>query len=113
MSRGRVDGPGGAPADPPAVLELMQRIRIVPSKTRPVITPRITIRLKSGATHRATATGREFMFDLDEEIARIGGLVPDLPIPASQFDEIVAAVRGLEGLPHASSLIELTLRRPR
>jgi 2-methylcitrate dehydratase PrpD len=111
MSRGRADGPDGAPVDPPAVLDLMQRIRIVPSKTRPVITPRITIRLKNGVSHRAIATGREFMFDLEEEIARIGELVPDLPIPAAQFGEIVAAVRGLDTLPRVSSLIELTLQR--
>jgi 2-methylcitrate dehydratase PrpD len=111
MSRGRVDGPTGSPADPPAVLELMERIRIVPSKTRPVIAPRITIRLKSGVTHTATATGREFMLDLDREITRISELAPDLPIPESRFQEIVAAVRGLDGLPRASRLIELTLAR--
>jgi 2-methylcitrate dehydratase PrpD len=109
MSRGRTDGPTGASQDPPAVLQLMKRIRIVPSKTRPVIAPRITIRLKNGVSHTATATGREFMFDLDQEIARISELVPDLPIPESQFQQIVEAVRALDGLSSIRSLIELTL----
>jgi hypothetical protein len=49
------------------------------------------------------------MFDLDEEIARISELVPDLPIPESRFREIVAAVRQLDSLPSIRSLIELTL----
>ena len=73
----------------------MQRVRIVPSRSRPVITPRITIRLRSGVSYTATATGREFMFDLREEIDRISVLAPDLPIPKAQFDEIVSAVADL------------------
>jgi 2-methylcitrate dehydratase PrpD len=108
MSRGRTDG-AAEPADPPAVLELMQRVRIVPSRSRPVITPRITIRLRSGVSHTATATGREFMFDLREEIERISVLAPDLPIARARFDEIVAAVRDLPNLAPASRLIDLTI----
>jgi 2-methylcitrate dehydratase PrpD len=111
MSRGRPDGPGSHPADPPEVLALMHRVRLVPSKTRPILTPRITIRLKDGTKHTITATGREFMFDLREEIDRIRPLVPDLPIPAAQFEEIVAAVGSLDRLEVASDVIELTLVR--
>jgi 2-methylcitrate dehydratase PrpD len=107
MSRGRADG-AAEPADPPAVLALMQRVRIVPSRSRPVITPRITIRTRGGATFTATATGREFMFGLRDEIDRISVLAPDLPIAKARFDEIVSAVRDLPGLDRASRLIELT-----
>jgi 2-methylcitrate dehydratase PrpD len=108
MSRGRTDG-AAEPPDPPAVLELMQRVLIVPSRSRPVITPRITIRLRSGVSHTATATGREFMFDLREEIKRISVLAPDLPIARARFDEIVAAVRNLPNLDRAGRLIDLTI----
>jgi hypothetical protein len=87
----------------------MRRVRIMPSRSRPVITPRITIRLRSGATHTTTATGREFMFDLREEIERISVLAPDLPIATARFDEIVEAVRDLPNLDAASRLIDLTI----
>jgi 2-methylcitrate dehydratase PrpD len=108
MSRGRADGPKGY-VDPPEVLQMMDRVQIVPSRTRPVIAPRITIRLKNGSIHRITATGREFMFDLREETDRIRALVPDLPISEAQFEAIVTAVSGLASLDRVNPLIELTL----
>ena len=102
-------GRPGADTDPPEVLEMMKRIQIIPSKTQPHLRPKITIYTKNGKSYTAVATGREFMFDLKEESRRIKGVVPGLPIPAKQFDEIVGACSGLDQLPKADKLIQLTL----
>ena len=38
-------------------------------------------------------TGREFMWDFNEEVRRIREVIPGLPIPGPQFEEIIAACR--------------------
>jgi 2-methylcitrate dehydratase PrpD len=68
--------------DPPEVLELMKRVTIVPSHRMTLFGPRITIVTKDGKSYTKQATGREFMWDFDEEARRIRGVAPSLPIPA-------------------------------
>jgi 2-methylcitrate dehydratase PrpD len=97
--------------DPPAVLELMKRVTIIPSHRMTLFGPRITIHTKDGRSHTRQATGREFMWDFDEEVRRIRGVVPGLPIPAAQFEEIIAACRGLDRQDRADTLIRLTLAK--
>jgi 2-methylcitrate dehydratase PrpD len=98
----------GAP-DPPEVLELMKRVRLIPSHEMGLFAPRITIFTKDGKNFTKQATGREFMWDFAEEVRRIRGVIPGLPIPAAQFEELVAACRNLEGLERANRLVQLTL----
>ncbi len=76
---------GGAD-DPPEVLELMKRVTIIPSHPMTLFGPRITIYTKDGKSYTQQATGREFIWDFDEEARRIRGVVPGLPIPAAQFE---------------------------
>jgi len=100
-------------SDPPEVLDLMRRVTIIPSHTMPLFAPRITIFTKNGKRHTKQATGREFSWDFEEEARRILGVVPGLPIPAAQFEEIIAACRGLEREERADRLIRLTLSSPK
>ena len=57
--------------DPPEVLELMKRVTIIPSHQMTLFGPRITIFTKDGKSYTRQATGREFIWDFDEEVQRI------------------------------------------
>jgi 2-methylcitrate dehydratase PrpD len=98
-----------ATAAPPAVLELMKRVTIIPSHRMGLFAPRITIHTKDGKSYTRQATGREFIWDFDEEARRIRGVVPGLPIPAARFDDLVATCRDLDRRARADSLVQLTL----
>ena len=97
--------------DPPEVLELMKRVTIIPSHDMGLFAPRITVFTKDGKSYTKQATGREFIWDFNEEERRIRAIVPGIPIPAKQYDEIIAACRDLEQQNRADKLVELTLRK--
>ena len=97
-------------ADPPEVLELMKRVRIIPSHEMPLFGPRITIFTKDGRSYTKQATGREFIWNFDEEARRIRGVVPGIPIPESQFENLIAACRDLDRQNRADALVRLTLK---
>jgi 2-methylcitrate dehydratase PrpD len=105
----RAEPSGGG--DPPEVLELMKRVTIIPSHTMTLFGPRITIHTRDGRSHTRQATGREFMWDFAEETRRIRDVVPGLPIPAPQFEAIIAACRDLDRQARADALVQLTLQK--
>jgi 2-methylcitrate dehydratase PrpD len=96
--------------DPPEVLDLMQRVTIIPSHQMTLFGPRITIYTKDGKHYTKQSTGREFMWDFNEEARRIRDVIPGLPIPAAQFEAIIATCRDLDHQDRADSLIQLTLK---
>ena len=51
------------------------------------------------------------MWDFNEEARRIRGVIPGLPIPAPQFEEIIATCRNLDQHNRADRLIQLTLKK--
>ena len=102
--------PAGAD-DPPEVLDLMKRVTLIPSHQMTLFGPRITIFTRDGKSYTKQATGREFIWDFDEETRRIRGVIPGLPIPAAQFEEIIATCRDLEKQPRADRLVQLTLQK--
>jgi 2-methylcitrate dehydratase PrpD len=103
---------GYGPADPPEVLELMKRVTITPSHRHTLFGPRVTIHLKNGRSASKTGTGREFIWDFDEEARRIREIIPGIPIPEAQYEELIAACRGLDGLDKAADkLIALTVAK--
>ncbi len=96
--------------DPPEVLELMKRVRIIPSHRMTLFGPRITIVLKDGRSFTKQATGREFIWDFDEEARRIRAIIPGLSMTSAQFEQLVSACRGLDTQPRADVLMQLTLK---
>ena len=98
-------------SDPPEVLELMKRVTIIPSHEMTLFGPRITIFTKDGKSYTKQATGREFMWDFDEEVRRIREVMPGLPIPAPQFEQMIAAARRLDAEARADTLVQLTLKK--
>jgi len=97
--------------DPPEVLELMKRVTIIPSHTMTLFGPRVTIFTKDGRSYTKQATGREFIWDFAEEARRIRGVIPGIPIPAAQFEQIIATCRDLDRQREIGSLIQLTVKR--
>ena len=108
VERGVADDPAG-PNVPPQVMELMQRVTIIPSYTMTLFGPRITIFTKDGKSYTKQGTGREFIWDFNEEARRIRGATPALPIDATQFESIIGTCRDLDRQARADALIQLTL----
>ena len=102
---------GTAPAadDPPEVLELMKRVTIIPSHRMGLFAPRITVFTRDGKSYTRQGTGREFIWDFEEEARRIREVIPGLPIPAARFEEIVATCRALDATERADRLVGLTV----
>ncbi len=105
---------GGDPSsvgDPPEVLELMQRVTLIPSHQMTLFGPRFTVYTKDGKHYTKQSTGREFMWDFNEEARRIRDVIPGLPIPPAQFEDIIATSRDLDRQDRADRLIQLTLKQ--
>ncbi len=102
--------PAGAD-DPPEVLDLMKRVTLIPSHAMTLFGPRITIFTKDGKSYTKQSTGREFIWDFAEEARRIREVTPGLPIPAAQYEEIIAACRDLDKQDRADRLVQLTLKK--
>jgi hypothetical protein len=108
LLRGGQPGPGES--DPPEVLELMRRVTLIPVVRRTLFGPRITIFTKDGRSHMKEGTGREFIWDFEEQARRIGPVAPGLAIGEAQFAELIDACRHLDSLAQAAQrLMSLTI----
>ncbi len=106
----RGDRPGPGETDPPEVIELMQRVSLVPTVRRPLFGPRITVFLKDGRSFTREGTGREFIWDFEEEARRIRPVAPGLAISEAQFAELIDTCRRLDTTDQAAQkLIALTV----
>jgi 2-methylcitrate dehydratase PrpD len=96
--------------DRPEVMELTKRVVMIPSHTMGLFAPRITVFTKDGKSHTLQASGREFIWDFECEARRISAITPGLPIPAAQYESLIAACRDLDGQARADALVKLTLK---
>src|SRR5271166_3066466 len=107
LLRGGQPGPGES--DPPAVLELMHRVTLIPTVRRTLFGPRITVFTKDGRSFTKEGTGREFIWDFEEEARRIRPVAPGLAIGDAQFAELIDSCRHLDFMERAAQkLISLT-----
>jgi 2-methylcitrate dehydratase PrpD len=101
--------PGRREMDPPEVLELMHRVTLIPAVRRTLFGPRVTVFTKDGRSFSREGTGREFIWDFEEEARRVLSVTPGLAIGAAQFMELIDSCRGLARLDMAAEkLISLT-----
>ena len=108
MLRGATPGPGES--DPPEVLDLMHRVVLIPTVRRALFGPRITVFTKDGKSFTREGTGREFIWDFEEEARRLRPIVPGLAISSAQFGTLVDTCRNLQDLDSAAiKLIALTV----
>jgi hypothetical protein len=106
----RGDRPGPGESDPPEVLDLMQRVTLIPAMRRTLFGPRITVFLKDGRSLTREGTGREFIWDFEEQARRIGPVAPGLAISETQYEELIDSCRRLDTLDRAAErLISLTV----
>jgi hypothetical protein len=104
--------PGPGESDPPEVLDLMHRVVLVPVVRRTLFGPRITIFTRDGRNFTKEATGREFIWDFEEEVRRIWPVGERAGIGEGQFSELIDACRRLDSLDGAARrVISLTLPR--
>jgi hypothetical protein len=106
----RGDRPGPGETDPPEVLDLMHRVTLIPVGRRTLFGPRITVFTKDGRHFTKEGTGREFIWDFEEEVCRIRPIAPGLAISEVQFVELIDACRHLDRVEQtAQHLIALTI----
>jgi hypothetical protein len=106
----RGDRPGPGETDPPEVLDLMHRVTLIPTVRRTLFGPRITAFTKDGRHFTKEGTGREFIWDFEEQARRIRPITPGLAISDSQFAELIDTCRHLDRVDRAAArLISLTI----
>jgi len=106
----RGDRPGPGETDPPEVLDLMHRVTLIPTVRRTLFGPRITVFTKDGRHFTKEGTGREFIWDFEEEARRIRPITPGLAISETQFAELIDGCRHLDRVDRAAArLISLTV----
>jgi hypothetical protein len=106
----RGDRPGPGETDPPEVLDLMHRVTLIPTVRRTLFGPRITVFTKDGRHFTKKGTGREFIWDFEEEARRIRPIAPGLAISETQFAELIDGCRHLDRVDRAAArLISLTV----
>jgi 2-methylcitrate dehydratase PrpD len=110
LLRGAQPGPGET--DPPEVLDLMHRVTLIPMVRRTLFGPRITVFTKDGRSYTREGTGREFIWDFEEQARRIQPISAGLNISEAQFAELVDTCRRLDRFDTAGHrLIALTIPR--
>ena len=108
LLRGAQPFPGEV--DPPAVIELMRRVTLIPSVRRTLFGPRITVFTRDGRSFTKEGTGREFIWDFEEQARRIRPVAPGLAISEAQFAELIDTCRHLDHIDRAGEkLIGLTV----
>jgi hypothetical protein len=106
----RGDRPGPGETDPPEVLDLMRRVTLIPTVRRTLFGPRITVFTKDGRSFTKEGTGREFIWDFEEQARRIRPVTPGLAIGEAQFAELIDTCRHLDRIDRAADkLIALTV----
>jgi MmgE/PrpD N-terminal domain len=94
--------------DPAGLRDMMQRVRVIPSHTQPLFSPRVTIHTRDGVAHTLQATGREFILTFEELAQRLSPISEVVPIGARQYAELVAECRQLDNAADLGKLIALT-----
>jgi len=91
-------------------------VTLIPSVRRPLFGPRITVFTRDPGIHAGRSftregTGREFIWDFEEQARRIAPVVPGLAIGGAQFAELTDACRHLDRVEAAAArrLIALTI----
>jgi hypothetical protein len=88
----------------------MHRVTLIPTVRRTLFGPRITVFTKDGRSFTKEGTGREFIWDFEEEARRIRPVTPGLAISEAQFAELIDTCRHLDRLDRAAEkVIALTI----
>jgi 2-methylcitrate dehydratase PrpD len=93
--------------DDAVLVELTRRSRIVANEAIPPLSSRLSVTTTDGRILRretiATPTLHKFSFEEDAALAR--GLVPEMQLEAAGVEQLIAAVRDLDGRPDVTELL--------
>ena len=95
------------------IAALQKRVEVIGEVGRACFAPRITFRLQDGRHVTGEYNGRELMWDFAKNAEQLRRFIPGLPIEASQYERLVAAISGLEQAPLVDELVRLTLAHDR
>ena len=100
-------GPGPGESDPPEVLDLMKRVKIIPMVRRTLFGPRVTVFAKDGRVVTKEGTGREFIWDFEAHAKRMAPIA----VAAPAYDRLVVLCRGLDGVAEkaGAALVAVTV----
>ena len=106
----RGDRPGPGESDPPEVLDLMKRVKIIPMVRRTLFGPRVTVFLKNGTSVTKEGTGREFIWDFETHAKRMSPVGDAVAIGPAGYQRLVELCRTLESADKAGpALIAATV----
>jgi hypothetical protein len=81
----------------------MHRVTLIPTSRRTLFGPRITVFTKDGRSFTKEGTGREFIWDFEEQARRIRPIAPGIAISETQFAELIDTCRNLDRLDRAAA----------
>ena len=90
---------------------LQQRVEIIGEVGRDCFAPRMTFLLKDGRRITGEYHGRELMWDFARDAQELRRFIPGLPVPAPQYDHLVAVIASLDSADSVNDLVGLTLRK--
>jgi hypothetical protein len=86
-------------------------VTLIPTVPRTLFGRCVTVFTKDGRSFPKEGTGREFIWDFEEEARRIGPITSGLAISEAQFAELIDTCRHLDRFGQAAQkLISLTMR---
>ena len=91
------------------VAALQQRVEILGVVGRECFAPRMTFALRGGRRVSGEYHGRELMWDFARDARELRRFLPGLPVKPAQYDQLVAAIAGLEMATSINEIIRLTL----
>ena len=88
----------------------MRRVTLIPTVRRTLFGPRITVFTKDERSFTKEGTGREFIWDFDEQARRIRPIAEGLAVGETQFAELIDTCHHLDRMDRAAEkLIALTI----
>jgi hypothetical protein len=103
-------GPNPGESDPPEVLDLMKRVKIIPTVRRTLFGPRVTVFAKDGRVFTKEGTGREFIWDFETHARRMAPVAAGIAVGQAGYDALVGLCRTLDRVEKAgSALVGATL----
>jgi 2-methylcitrate dehydratase PrpD len=104
------DAGASADADMAArVSALERRIEILGVVGRACFAPRMTFVMRDGRRVTGEYGGRELMWDFARDARELRRFVPGLPISPARYDELVAAITGLDTSTSVDAVVRWTL----
>jgi hypothetical protein len=101
--------PGIKPEEDGKVLEFMHsRVRLLQEQDRAMFSPKIVVRMISGATYSGEYPYERMAWNFDQLVGRLQDCLPGYALGRSGFDALVETVRGADSLASIEPIFRVT-----